>query len=147
MEKGNSRSRWLSRGSCLSTECWSRLSSLGTQGTPSHPPWASTPGSGMKWLLSVRRRNGIVSLSLLPSLLLSSCSILNVGFFSPILSLPTALLSLPLFCLALCEPLSCVPAEFLCPDTTDAEGQDWNYSRCNLHFAQGSLITSMIKYN
>lgn len=29
----------VSRG-CLSTECWSRLSSLGTQGTPSHPPWA-----------------------------------------------------------------------------------------------------------
>lgn len=25
-------------GSCLSTECWSRLSSLGTQGTGSHPP-------------------------------------------------------------------------------------------------------------
>lgn len=68
-------------------------------------------------------------------------------FSPPILSLPTALLSLPLFCLALCEPLSCVPAEFLCPDTTDAEGQDWNYSRCNLHSAQGSLITSMIKYN
>lgn len=77
----------------------------------------------------------------------SAPSPFQMCFFPPVSSLPTTLLSSS-FCLALCEPLSCLPAEFLCPDTGSlAEGQDWSYSRCNLHFAQGSLITPMIKYN